>query len=109
MSWPILVAHQIYPDFFNLGGRLAPVSIRDQMVRAQAFVDDAVAAGLIGTKPWRPLLIVGAGAAGATAAIWAAVHHHVPTMLIDRDSDAFNRQANCTTRWIDPTQYDWPA
>lgn len=109
MSFPVLVAHQVYPHFFNLGGRLAPVSIRDQMVRAQAFVDDAVAAGLIGSQPWRPLLIVGAGAAGATAACWAAVHHRIPTLLVERDSAAFNRQANCTTRWIDPTQYDWPA
>jgi hypothetical protein len=79
------------------------------MVRAQVFVDDAVTARLIGTSPWRPFLVVGGGAAGAAAAIRAAVHHHVPTYLIERDSDAFNRQANCATRWIDPSQYDWPA
>jgi hypothetical protein len=103
MSFPTLVAHLVYPHFFNLGGHLSPVSIRDQMVRAQALIDDAVAAGLISRKPWRPLLVVGAGAAGAVAASWSAVRHHVPTMLIERDSDAFNRQPNCTTRWLGPT------
>ncbi len=66
MSFPFLVAHQIYPHFLNLAGRLSPVSIRDQIVRAQALVDDAVAAGLISREPWRPLLVVGAGAAGAS-------------------------------------------
>jgi hypothetical protein len=57
-----LVAHQVYPHFFNLGGPVSPISIRDQMVRAQAIVEDAIAEGLIG-QPNRPLLVVGAGAA----------------------------------------------
>jgi len=102
-----LIAHQVYPNFFNLSGPLAPISIRDQMVRAQAIVEDAIAEGLIG-PPDRPLLVVGAGAAGAAAAIWAA-DHRVPTTLIDRGPSAFTLQAACTTRRIDPSQYDWPV
>jgi hypothetical protein len=77
------------------------------MVRAQAIVEDAIAEGLIG-PPDRPLLVVGAGAAGAAAAIWAA-NHRVPTTLIDRGPSAFTLQAACPTRRIDPGQYDWPV
>jgi len=101
-----LIAHQVYPHFFNLGGPLAPISIRDQMVRAQAIVEDAVAEGLI-RAPDRPLLVVGAAAAGAAAAIWSAAHN-VPTTLIDRGPGAFLLQAGCASREIDPGQYDWP-
>jgi Glucose inhibited division protein A len=103
-----LIAHQVYPHFFNLGGRLAPISIRDQLVRAQAIIEDAVAEGLIGQVPFRPLLVVGAGAAGAAAAVWAA-QLGVPTTLIERGPNACTLQAGCTTRWIDPGQYDWPV
>jgi hypothetical protein len=103
----LLRAHQIAPYFFNLAGAFSPISIRDQMVRAQAVVEDAVAEGLI-AGALRPLLVVGAGAAGATAAIWAA-RHGVATTLIDQQAGAFNLQAGCQTRWLDSAQYDWPA
>ncbi len=108
MSLSSLRAHQIYPLFFNLGGRLYPISIRDQMVRAQMVIDGAIEQGLIGFDPWRPLLVVGAGAAGATAGMWAA-RAGIPTLLIERDSSAFNRQGGCRSRWLDPSQYDWPV
>ncbi len=108
MSDPVLSSHQVYPLFFNLGGRISPISIRDQMVRGQTIVERALEAGLIGGEGHRPLLVVGAGAAGATAAIHAA-SRRVPTILLDREASSFMRQAHCATRWIDPTQYDWPV
>ena len=108
MADPFLSAHQVYPHFFNLGGRISPISIRDQMVRGQTIVERALEAGLIGGEGHRPLLVAGAGAAGATAAIHAA-SRGVPTVLLDRDASPFTRQARCATRWIDPTQYDWPV
>jgi hypothetical protein len=108
MSDPFLSAHQVYPHFFNLGGRISPISIRDQMVRGQTIAERAIEAKLIGGEEHRPLLVVGAGAAGATAAIYAA-SQGVPTVLLDRDASPFTRQAHCATRWIDPTQYDWPV
>ena len=108
MGDPFLSAHQVYPHFFNLGGRISPISIRDQMVRGQTIVERAIEARLIGGEEHRPLLVVGAGAAGATAAIYAA-SQGVPTVLLDRDASPFTRQAHCATRWIDPTQYDWPV
>ena len=91
--------------FFDIGGRLAPISIRDQMVRARIAIDRALQEKLIG--PRRPLLVIGAGAAGATASIRAAAHG-VPTLLIEAAGAPFLRQAGCRTRWVDPVQYDWP-
>jgi hypothetical protein len=103
---PFLLAHLVHPLFFDIGGRLAPVSIRDQMVRAHTAVDRGIEEGLIGPK--RPLLVIGAGAAGATAAIRSAAQG-VPTVLVEAARGPFLRQAGCRTRWIDPVQYDWPV
>ena len=105
MADPFLLNHLVSPLFFDLGGRLAPISIRDQMVRARMAVDRAIEEGLIG--PQRPLLAIGAGAAGATAAIHSAACG-VPAVLIEAATAPFLRQAGCRTRWIDPVQYDWP-
>lgn len=112
MTFPVLHAHQIFPHFFQLSGSLTPVSIRDQMVRGQMLITQAQEAGLLaGPKSQimesRPLLVVGAGAAGATVALCAA-RLGVPTWLVDRGESPFALQAACSTRWIDPCQYDWP-
>lgn len=106
MSFPVLTAHQIYPYFFQLGGRLSPISIRDQMVRGQLLIEQAFHAGLIGGRDRRPLLVVGAGAAGATVAM-AAASLHVPTLLVDEGAAPFRLQAGCRTRLLDPAHYDW--
>lgn len=107
---PFLSAHGVGPLQFELGGAWVPVSIRDQMVRAQLFVTRALAAGLIVPRTTsargRALFVVGAGAAGATAALLAA-QRGVDTFLLDH-GQPFSRQAACTTRWIDPSVYDWP-
>ena len=47
MADPFLTAHLVAPLQFELGGRLWPVSIRDQMVRGQLFVRRARRARLI--------------------------------------------------------------
>jgi len=109
---PFLSAHQVGPLQFELGGVWAPVSIRDQMVRAQLFVARAAGAGVIAPPDadganGRPLFVVGAGAAGATAAL-AAAERNIEAFLLDQNSAPFSRQAQCTSRWIDPSQYDWP-
>jgi hypothetical protein len=108
MSFPVLTAHQIYPYFFQLGGRLSPISIRDQMVRGQMLVEQAIHAGLIGGPDRRPLLVVGAGAAGATVAMTAAALN-VPTLLVDEGPAPFRLQLRCRTRLLDPAHYDWPV
>lgn len=107
MSDPFLDAHAVTRFHYDLGGQLSPISIRDQMVRGQILIDRALEQGLIDQNN-RNLLVVGAGAAGATAALHAA-RQGVQTTLIDSNTIPFSRQSGCLTRWIDPTQYDWPV
>jgi FAD dependent oxidoreductase len=104
---PFLLRHLVSSLRFSISGNLAPISIRDQMLRAKMFVDRACEVGLIGRE--YPLLVVGAGAAGASAAYYAATEKQVPTTLIERGEKPFRLQSQCESRWICPTQYDWPA
>jgi hypothetical protein len=105
---PFLLNHYVAPCSFDVGGPISPISIRDQMLRGQLIVDRAMA-----TKPplidtgRRSLLVVGAGVAGVTAAIHAA-RRGVRVTLVDWADAPFGRQASCPTRYLDPTQYDWP-
>src|SRR5579883_2876739 len=103
---PFLRAHKIAACYFDIGGRISPISIRDQMLRARTFVHRAFEEGLL--EHGSRLLIIGGGAAGATAAICGA-ELEIHTILIERTGNLFGRQAKCRTRWVDPTQYDWPA
>ncbi len=105
MPDPFLLAHQVAESVFDIGSKLYPVSIRDQMVRGQSIIDRAVAAGFAPTG--RELLVIGAGAAGAVAAIRAATLG-IRTHLIEFDARPFSRQDSCRTRWIDPHEYEWP-
>jgi hypothetical protein len=105
---PFLRAHQLAPRFFSMSGKLYPISVRDQMVRAQMFVTRAIAAGYFNDSDHNRLIVVGAGAAGVTASI-CAVEQGVPTLLLERHLQPFNVQANCQTRWLCPTLYDFPA
>lgn len=105
MADPFLVTHQVGPAVFDIGGKLYPVSIRDQMVRGQSIMDRSIQAGF-GAKG-EQLLVIGAGCAGAVAAITAA-SQGITTHLIDTAPMAFLRQAACGTRWIHPHEYEWP-
>ncbi len=115
MGDPVLDAYRVAPSFYILGGSLAPVSIRDQMVRGQWLVERLWEKQLVspaeaekGPVSDLPVVIVGAGVAGVAAALTAA-RKKVLTWVFERERMPFSLQAGCTTRWIDPTQYDWPA
>lgn len=103
MGDPILDAHQVEEHIYLLSGP-TPISIRDQMLRGVVVPRRLVACGIINKNS--PLLVVGAGAGGATAAI-TAIEHDVPTLLVEYQQSAFLAQAWARTRLIDPTQYDW--
>lgn len=105
MADPFLLAHEVEPLLFDIGGPRAPIAIRDQMVRARYLIERLRHAGLVARGSH--VLIVGAGAAGVTAAL-DAVSHGLLVTLIDALPLPFQLQARCRTRWIDPTQYDWP-
>jgi hypothetical protein len=69
MSDPLLDALQIEPRLFVLTVKgFSPISIRDQMVRAQWLAVRALQDGLV-TVGGRVLVVCGAGAGGVTAAI----------------------------------------
>jgi hypothetical protein len=51
--------------------------------------------------------VVGGGAAGASAAIESA-SRGIGTVLLETQQIPFLTQRHATSRWIDPTQYDWP-
>jgi hypothetical protein len=104
MSDPFLRAHRHSSKLFSLAGR-TPLSIRDQVLRAQTLVER-----LISTKALQAgssLLVVGAGAAGATVAVLAA-RCGVRVTAVDTNKFPFGLQRLCTSRWVDPVQYDWP-
>ncbi len=104
-----LRAHLFNHFVFEIGGWHSPFSIRDQMFRARTIVERARRLGLI-SPSGRRLLIVGAGAAGVTAALQAAVFCSEPieTVLVEGASEPFSRQSECPTRYICPTESDWP-
>jgi protein-L-isoaspartate O-methyltransferase len=104
MSDPFLDAHRKSPLVYTVSGP-SPISIRDQMLRGVTAVHRLLESGEIG--PQRALLVIGAGAGGATAALQAA-YARVQAILIERASKAFLAQRSARSRWLDPTQYDWP-
>jgi len=101
---PVLDAHREDTLQYLISGP-EPISIRDQMLRGALVVQRLRDAGEI--SPARPLLVEGAGAGGATAALMAA-DQGVPTVLVERGAGAFQAQSLATSRWLNPTQYDWP-
>src|ERR671933_100000 len=87
MHDPFLLAHQVLPQLYLISSHVGPISIRDQMVRGRLVVERALEQGLI----------------------LRAVELGVRTWLVDRHATLFHVQSNITTRWLDPTHYDWPA
>ena len=102
---PFLIHHLVGSFHINIGGRLAPLSIRDQITRGWLAVDRAIEQGLIHEK--RELLVIGAGVGGVTAAMTAATAG-IKVTLMDQAPRPFSRHAGCR-RWVNPTQYDWPV
>ena len=101
---PLLLVHRLDHGEYSIAGKYNPASIKDQMVRAVGIVDRALRYGIIG--PNKRLLVVGAGAAGVSAALRAA-DSRTDTTLVERADRPFGRQAK-SSRIVDPTEYDWP-
>jgi hypothetical protein len=115
MDDPFLRAISLDQVVYSIGGFLHPLSIKDQIIRAQLFVRRAFEQKIIrassaapGANGSPPLVVVGGGVAGVVVTMEAA-RWGVPVVLIEKNSDPFPRQRKCGTRRLDPTQYDWPA
>ena len=101
---PFLHLHKVAPGMFEFSG-LRTTNIRDQILRSYLAVKRCAKVGLIGSR--RPLLVLGGGAAGVTAAM-AAAELGIEVTLYEQKSTPFSRQATCD-RHLDPVEYDWPA
>jgi hypothetical protein len=106
MSDPVVDAHRLLPRLYRISGGMTPVSIRDQMIRGWLLVERLRRRGEFSENS--RLLVVGAGASGATAAMWAA-NKKIKTLLVEENSAPFLSQKLAPTRVLDPTQYDWPV
>jgi thioredoxin reductase len=75
------------------------------MLRGRLIVEELIAENIINQD--KPLLVVGGGAGGVTAAMFAA-QNSIPTTLVEREWEPFSVQRH-SSRFIHPTQYDWPV
>lgn len=96
--------HQVSEARYELSG-LRTGSVRDQMFRAHLLVTRLISSGRL--SPGDDLLIFGAGVAGVTSALTACTYG-VNVALLETNQDAFETQRNVHSRWLDPTEFDWP-
>jgi hypothetical protein len=95
--------HHVGGFRYELSG-LRTGSVRDQILRSRLLVERLLARPDLNGDP---LLVIGGGAAGVTAALTASRLGRDVTLL-ERRSSPFTTQARVTTRWLDPTEFDWP-
>lgn len=88
---------------FDISSGMVYASMRDQIVRAQLLVRDLKKAD----PKCNRLLIVGAGLAGASAAVHASALG-IETVVLETKSDAFELQFQVSTRMVGPFMYEWP-
>ena len=98
---------------FGVTGNVGFVSVLDQMNRGQLLgrsLTDWLDSFFPVDHRLNPILVVGAGACGASAAIeLASQQDRRPVHLIEKSEFPFSRQFKCNTRWIDPSLYEWPS
>ncbi len=105
MTDPVLDAHEILPGLYTISGGPSPISIRDQMLRGWLVVERLRLNQLIHDRA--SLLVVGAGAGGVTAAIWAA-----DTKILDvstDDTDGHQCMVQVGKEWEPAGGYNAPA
>ncbi|MBX3602456.1 MAG: hypothetical protein KF863_17715 [Rubrivivax sp.] len=95
--------HHVGGFRYELSG-LRTGSVRDQILRAQLLVERLLARNDLSDDP---LLVIGGGAAGVTGALTASRLGRDVTLL-EEQLNPFQTQARVTTRWLDPTEFDWP-
>ena len=89
---------------FDLSSRLAHVSMRDQIVRAQLLARDLKRFDADAHR----VLVVGAGVAGAAFAIEAA-QAGLEVAVVESDAMPLRLQSGVTTRFVGPFLYEWPS
>lgn len=89
---------------FDFSRGLKCISIRDQIVRSVLLSQDLHQhLGKTGAS----VGVIGAGVCGIACAIELVKRGHSVKVFEKRELP-FGLQSECTSRWVDPTQYDWP-
>ena len=89
---------------FDISSGMVYASMRDQIARAQLLVRDMKEVDPLCAR----LLIVGAGLAGASAAVHAQALG-MEVVVLESQGDAFGLQANVSSRIVGPFMYEWPG
>jgi hypothetical protein len=98
-----MIALKCAPFVFDLSSDMTHASIRDQVVRARLLVRDLTS---LQKKP-TSVLVVGAGFAGASAAL-AFAKAGIHATLVDANAQPFQLQRGVTDRYVAPLLYEWP-
>nr|MDQ2646003.1 FAD-dependent oxidoreductase [Myxococcota bacterium] len=93
-----------WPGVYLLGTPASRITIADQQKRAFNLVASLVASGRV--RPETAIAIVGAGVAGATAAVYAT-RLDLKVAVFEQHGDAMMIQQG-SSRWLHPNLYDWP-
>lgn len=99
-----VLANKCAARTFDISSGMVYASMRDQIVRAQLLVRDLKQAD----PRCNRLLIVGAGLAGASAAVHASAIG-IETLVLEAREDAFSLQSQGSTRMVGPFMYEWPS
>lgn len=99
-----LAFHHIGHRFYELSG-LRTGNVRDQILRATLVVQRLAHFGVISRN--LPLFVAGGGAAGVSAAL-TACKLGINVVIVERYHIPFATQMRAKSRFLDPTEYDWP-
>ena len=102
-----LEAHRVFSHLYLLSPGPSPISIRDQMLRGRLIVEELNHEKIINKDKDKHLLVVGGGAGGVTASMFAAMNS-IRTTLVEKELECFLVQKR-SSRYIHPNQYDWPV
>lgn len=99
-----VMANKCAARTFDISSGMVYASVRDQIARAQLLVRD-----LQKVDPnCKRMLVVGAGVAGASAAVYAN-SIGIETVVLETKSQPFDLQAMVSTRMVGPFMYEWPS
>jgi hypothetical protein len=94
-----------YPGVYILGCFAKRVTLYSQQVRAFNLVYGLHATGALKGRP--SAAVIGAGAAGMTAAA-ALAYRNYDVTLLEEAQGVMRLQFNSHNRWVHPHIYDWP-
>src|SRR5262249_46548571 len=93
------------PALFTIGTMERRLTVLSQQIRALNLIEALASVG--GLRPSSTVAVVGAGAAGLTAAL-AADRHGAQVIVLEKGTDPMPLLSGCDHRLLHPHLYDWP-